>query len=138
MKVNKKIIAAVLGAGIIAAGLTGCTTDSDRVSQNLSTDAEYFRLNRDIVFYNGITDKYVAEVKGRCSVDDSADLTDVVAVTCKVGPNTYTKDYLHVSDNVTWFSLQTEATESNIYSRQIILKPQNIIPDIQVRTGAQD
>lgn len=132
-----------LTAGVIlttaAVGLTACQSDAHRVSENLSTDAEQFRLERDIVFYNGITNQYLAEVKGRCSVDTASGLpARSLAVTCKVGPNTYTKDYLGLSDNVTWFMLQSEPTPSNVYRREIILKPENIIPDIQVQTGAQD
>lgn len=138
MRNKIKVAGAAVTGALLVAGLTGCVSDAHRVSQNLSTDAEQFRLERDIVFYNGITDKYVAEVKGRCSVDDSPDLTDVVAVTCKTGPGTFTKDYLHVSDNVTWFMLQSKPTPSDVYRREIILKPQNIIPDIQVQTGETD
>jgi hypothetical protein len=135
----KKKIALVAAGGLaVMAALTGCTSDAHRVSENLSTDAEQFRIERDIVFYNGITDKYVAEVKGRCSVDDSDTLSHVVAVTCKTGPNTYTKDYLHVSDNVTWFMLQSAPTPSDVYRREIVLKPETVIPDIQVQAGPQE
>lgn len=128
-----------LGISALALGaLTACVSDAHRVSENLSTDAEQFRLERDIIFYNSITDKYMAEVKGRCSVDESADLRNTLAVTCKVGPNSYSKDYLGKSDNVAWFMLQTAPVESNVYRKEIILKPETIIPNFQVQVGPQE
>lgn len=123
-----------LAAGVV--GLTGCQSDAHRVSDNLSTEAENFNITRTIVFYNGITDKYVAEVKGRCSVDTQDGLPgDALAVTCKIGPNQYTKDYLGLSDNVTWFALQTETAAVSPYFHEVIFKPENIIPNIQVQAG---
>lgn len=138
MKLRTKIIVGtslVTLAGV--AMLTGCSSDSDVASQNLSTEAEQFKVERQIVFYNGITDKYVAEVTGRCSVDDSADLADTLAVTCKIGPNKYIKNYLGKSDNVTWFALQTKAVDVSVYHYEVVFKPENVVPDLVVDTGRQ-
>lgn len=128
---NKKA-AAVVVLGALA--LAGCSSDSDRASYNLSKEAEQFRVERNIVFYNGITDKYVAQVKGRCSVDDSEDLTNTLAVTCMVGPDEYIKNYLGKSDNVTWFALQEKPVDVSVYRYEVIFKPENIVPDIRVET----
>ena len=128
-------------ATLVVAGalLTGCQSDSQTVSQNISTEAEQFRISRDIVFYNGITDKYIAEVKGRCSVDDAGDglPSRTLAVTCKIGPNKYIKDNLGLSDNVTWFNLQESPVDASVYHYEIILKPEAVIPDLHVETGTQ-
>ena len=69
MKIITKLaaIAAVATLGLV--GLTGCTSDADMVSENLSTDAEQFKIQRQIVFYNGITGEYLLEINGRCSVE---------------------------------------------------------------------
>jgi outer membrane lipoprotein SlyB len=42
--------------------LAGCT-DADMVSQNLSRDADYFKVNRRVVFYNGITSDYMLSIE---------------------------------------------------------------------------
>jgi hypothetical protein len=136
MRNAKKIIVGALVAAAATVGLTGCVSDAHRVSDNLSTEAENFNITRDIVFYNGITDKYVAEVKGRCSVDTQEGLPgQALAVTCKIGPSQYTKDYLGLSDNVTWFALQTETSDVSPYFHEVIFKPTSIIPNIQVQAG---
>lgn len=122
--------ALVAVAAPLTLGLAACASDSQRVSDNLSTEAEQFRVNRDIVFYNGITDKYVAEVKGRCSVDTQEGLPGgTIAVTCETAPGQYIKDYLGKSDNVTWFMLQVDPNTVSPYHYEIILKPQNVIPE---------
>lgn len=140
MKNNKfvKFAAAGLVAIGLAGGLSACYSDSDTVSENLSTEAEQFRIERKIVFYNAITDKYIAEVTGRCSVDPASGLPGgTLAVTCKIGPNAYSKDYLGKSDNVTWFMLQQETVDVSVYHKEIILKPESIVPDFRLETGTQ-
>lgn len=46
--------------------LAGCSSDADVASDNLSKAAEQFEVNRRIVFFNGITDKYLLTIEGRC------------------------------------------------------------------------
>lgn len=134
----KKIIGIAAAVLIAGTALTGCTSQSDTVSQNISQDAEYFKISRQIVFYNGITDKYIAEVNGRCSVDESSDLNDTLAVTCKVGPDQFVKDYLGKSDNVTWFALQTVPAKSDPYHYEIYFKPEEIVPNVKISTSVTD
>jgi len=84
----------------------GCN-DSNVVSSNISTDADNFKINRRIIFYNGITDKYIFVIEGFCSIEkDNRD--NQLEVTCKVGKNSYKKHYLGISDNVTYFIEQLE------------------------------
>jgi len=72
----KKILLAILVA-IVGVSFSGCT-DADVVSKNLSKDADMFRINRRIVFYNGITNQYILEIDGFCSIEDSKNIQDAV------------------------------------------------------------
>lgn len=133
-----KTIAAVVGLAIgTALGLAGCSSDADTVDRNISIEAEQFRIDRDIVFYNSITDKYMFEIKGKCSVDDSVDLSRTLAVTCRIGPDKYVKEYLGKSDNVAWFSIQTKPSDVSRYHYEVIFKPEQIVPDVRVEGGQQ-
>jgi hypothetical protein len=126
-KFRTLIVVALLGAGL---ALTACSSQSDTVSHNISNDADNYRIYRDIVFYNGITDKYIAEFKGYCSLgndDKSGELT----YTCKVGPDTYIKNFLGLSDNVTYFALQTVPSTADPYHYEVNFTPETVIPDIQ-------
>ncbi|MEZ2132509.1 MULTISPECIES: hypothetical protein [unclassified Sinorhizobium] len=129
----KRIALAAVAATAI---LAGCT-DADIASSNISKAADNFEIVRRVVFYNGITDKYVLTVEGRCSLgnfDASRELT----VTCKTGPNTYKKHFLGLSDNVTYFAEQLEPAEASAYHYRVTFKPQAIIPDVDFRGDEQE
>jgi len=110
-------------------GILGCTSDADIASHNLSKDAEMFRVDRRIVFYNGITDKYILSVEGKCSVEF---YTEKFTVTCKIGPEEYVKHYLGRADNVFPFVEQLKASDVSTYRYKVIFKPLSIIPDIEL------
>lgn len=112
--------------------LAGCVNDAAIVSQNISNDAQNFKIVRRIVFLNGITDTYLLEIVGLCSIDDTSG-SKKVSVTCKVAENNYKKHYLHISDNVTYFSEQMEPAASNASRYKVTFKPSVIIPDISLR-----
>lgn len=109
----------------------GCTTDADVASHNLSQSADMFKINRRIVFYNGITGDYILVLEGLCSLgnyDDPGELS----VTCKTGPDSYKKHFLGLSDNVTYFAEQIESSDVSPYHYKVIFKPAAIIPDIDI------
>lgn len=122
----KKLLS-VLFILFVVVTLQGCATDSEVVSHNLSKDADQFKIERRIIFYNGITDKYMFEMVGRCSIEvDSMD--NQLEVTCKVGENQYQKHFLGLSDNVTYIVEHLGTSPSNEYRYKIIFKPESILP----------
>ena len=72
---------------LLALTLTACMTDAQIASQNLSVEAGNFKVDRRIVFYNGITDSYILVIEGKCQIEHEAKLS----VTCKTGENSYKK-----------------------------------------------
>lgn len=130
-------VGGAFAALIVAAGLAGCTSKADTVSANLSKDADSFKIEREIVFYNGITGEYVADVTGRCSIGNS-DPAGELSYTCEVGKDTYIKNFLGLSDNVTWFALQVAPYPEDPYHYKVIFKPEEIIPNIDVQTSGGD
>lgn len=125
----KKILAALI-AGVALVSVSACGDDADVVSKNLSKDADNFKIPRQIVFYNGITNEYIAEVNGYCSVESSGHRLDVV---CKVGEDKYIKNFLGLSDNVTWFALQSDPATVSDSRYKVVFKPSTVIPDLEVR-----
>lgn len=129
MKHAKKIAAATLVAGL---ALTGCTNvnDSDVVNENISTDADNFKILRQITFINGITDKYLLTVEGYCQLEtgDAKKLT----VTCKV-PGGYKREYIGLSDNVTYMVQQLNAANVSPDHYKIVWKPEVIVPTFEKR-----
>jgi hypothetical protein len=119
---------------LIDAFFIGCQTDSQVVSSNLSKAADMFEINRRIVFYNGITDKYILSIEGRCSIEFK---TIKFVVTCKTGPSEYKKHYLGKADNVFPFVEQLEGQNVSVYQYRVIFKPESIIPNIDLETSLE-
>lgn len=122
------IVALALSVGLIS----GCQSDAYIASQNLSKAADMFEINRRVIFMNGITDTYMLSIEGRCSIEDQGNQLEV---TCKVGPNSFKKHFLGLSDNVTYFVEHLDPTDVSVYRYRIIFKPATIIPDIDLRVG---
>lgn len=130
----RKLAIAVLGlclTGVVA----GCSSDADKVNKNIGKACEQFECQRKIVGINGITDKVLLEVEGRCSLEQNGSLPRNLEVICKQGPNNYKKHFIGLSDNVTWISTQVEGLDADEYRTRIILKPQNLVPDFDLVTG---
>jgi len=134
---NRTIVPAVLAAALLAVPLvlTGCTkTDADVAAHNISKAAEQFEVLRRIVFINGITDKYLLEIDGYCSVETSESaLGGSIEVTCKTGKGKFKKSFLGLSDNVTYFCEQLESKGVGTDRYQVNFKPSVIVPDVKVR-----
>jgi hypothetical protein len=126
----KRILSA-LGIVGVALGLGACT-DAEMASQNISKAADYFEINRRIIFYNGITDNYMLTIEGRCSIKkDNQD--NQLEVTCKTSPTEYKKHFLGISDNVTYFVEQLDYANVSVYQYRVVFKPSAIVPDVEVR-----
>ena len=125
--VKKLAIALAVVGGLT---LAGCSSDSEVASENLSKDADNFKIQRRIVFVNGITDKYLMSVEGRCSITDAEGQLEV---TCKVGDDEYKKHFLGLSDNVTYFAEQIDGASVSTDHYKVIWKPSVIVPDVEAR-----
>lgn len=118
-------------ASAILAVLAGCN-DADVASRNLSTAADNFQIERRVVFYNGINGEYMLTIEGLCSLGND-DKPKEVTITCKTGEKSYKKHFLGLSDNVTYFVEQMDATDASVYHYKVVFKPSVIIPDISIK-----
>lgn len=90
-------------------------------------DSDNFKVNRRIIFVNGITDRYMFTIEGFCSI---APEDKKLTVTCKVGDG-YKRDYLGLSDNVTYMVEQLDGASVSPDHYIVNFKPETILPDIQ-------
>lgn len=128
-KVQKFTAAAVLTAGLV---LTGCSSQADTVSDNLSKEADSFNVERRIAFINGITDKYLLTIEGKCSIKDA---NGQLEVTCKTGDDSYKKHFLRLSDNVSYVVEQVDDVNVDPFHYEVIFRPESIVPDINMQTS---
>lgn len=130
MKTVRKIITLSIAA-VLTLALAGCS-DADTASHNLSQDSDNFKIARKIVFFNGITDKYLLSIEGYCSIH--VDTTEhQLEVTCKTGKDEYKKHFLGLSDNVTYFVEQVDGAHVSPNHYKVVLKPETVLPNFEIR-----
>ena len=122
----RKIILFLVVVGVLAV-LVGCSTDARMASKNLSKAADQFQIARRVVFFNGITDKYLLSIEGLCSIEDQGNQLEV---TCKTGPESYKKHFLGLSDNVSYFVEQVSDVGVSTARYKVIFRPTEIVPDV--------
>ncbi len=121
----------IILAASVCLALAACDRDAQVASRNLSYQADNFQIARRIVFYNGITNEYILEVRGMCSLGTGSE-THSLAVTCKVNGE-YKKHFLGLSHNVTWFAEQIDSANVSTQRYSVSFKPSTIIPAIELR-----
>lgn len=128
MTARNRLVQLAAAAAAIAAG---ACTDAQIASQNLSRASDQFEVARRVVFYNGITDTYMLEITGRCSIE--ADTRDgQLEVTCRHGDE-FKKHFLGLSDNVSYFVEQIDAERVSTAHYRVVFKPQVVVPDVDLR-----
>jgi len=128
----RKISVSIIASLVL---LIGCD-DAKMASRNLSKAADNFEVNRRIVFYNGITDSYILNIEGLCSINGGRG--SQLEVTCKTGPTAYKKHFLGLSDNVTFFAEQLDSNEVSVYHYRVVFKPQSIIPNVDLKINTRE
>lgn len=111
--------------------VTACgKSQADVAAHNISKAAEQFEVPRTIVGINGITDKYLWEVRGYCSVETSSSgLTGALEVTCKISDHKYKKLFFGLSDNVTYVVQQIDPIDVSTSHYRVLFRPGTIVPD---------
>lgn len=129
----KKI--SILTVAFCIAFLSACGDDAHIASRNLSKAADNFQIMRRVVFMNGITDNYMLEIVGLCSILDQKKQLEV---TCKTGQQAFKKHFLGLSDNVTYFVEQLKPRNVSTYHYRVTFKPQSIVPDFNLKIDADE
>ncbi|WP_434922921.1 hypothetical protein ACR9WD_05890 [Glutamicibacter sp. PAEs-4] len=131
---NTKKTTTITAALLATIALAGCTTNADMANENLSIAADNFEVQRHIVGVNGITGEYAFEVVGRCSINDQGHQLEV---TCRHGENEYRKHMIGLSDNTFYVAEQLDAIDVSVYHTRIIIKPETLLPELELQTGKQ-
>ena len=132
LKTIGSFAAICLAVGVLGGGLAACSRSADIASHNISERADNFEIPRRVVLYNGITDAYIQEVKGFCSLGNN-DGAGEVSVTCKADNGEFVKHIWKLGDNVTVFSEQLQGVTVNTNFYSVTFKPTAILPAITLR-----
>lgn len=125
---KKKNLSIVLACGLIAAMLTGCDTEANRVSHNFSQQADNFNVVREITVINCIQGDVLFQMSGKMSI--TADTSDNQLEVIVEDDGTYVKHFIGLSDNVTYVveDLNLGANDVNKYKYTLNFNPNMWIP----------
>lgn len=120
----------ILIAAIAILGLTGCDSAST-VSNNISREADEFKVKRRITFINLRSNDYLFQVTGNCSVKDGT--SDELELICRIGEDKYQKHFLKKANETTYVVEQLEYSDVSRYDYEFVFRPEAIIP-VQIKT----
>jgi hypothetical protein len=124
---NKKAWGALgISLGALALMGNGCSTDANVADENLKKAAEQFEVSRRITVVNGITDKYMMVVEGKCSLEFPDNRVEII---CKLKDGNFKKHHVIKSDNVFVMSEQTDGTGVDTSQYRVIFKPEALVPN---------
>lgn len=114
---------------IMAAGITGCQTEADKVSYNLSLEADNFNVVRQLTVINCIEGDVLFQMTGKMSI--TADTSDnQLEIIVENEDDSYVKHFVGLSDNVTYVveDLNLGANEVEKYKYTLNFNPKMWIP----------
>jgi hypothetical protein len=132
----------LLLAGVMSFVMTGPTSagifsdDATTASRNLSKAADNFEVMRRVVFMNNVTNAYMLEIIGYCSIKVDT-MQSQLEVTCMTDDD-FKKHFLGLNDTTTYFIEQLQPSRVSRSHYRVTFKPQAIIPDVDFRWDTDD
>lgn len=122
---KKKIILlfSLLAVGTI---VTACSTQAEKVSYNVSQDADNFNVIRRVAVINTRTDKVEFEVIGNISVDTS-DKNKLVII-AETDKGVYKKHLVNMTEWNMYVVEDLDGAKVNKYKYEVNYMPESIIP----------
>lgn len=118
----KKVVAILMIAAVIM--LAGCS-QADKVSYNLSEEADRFNVQRRLTVINARTDKPVLEVVGLLSVKQSSGDIDVIV---EVAPGVYKKHFFNLNAWTIYAVEDISGAYVDKYHYELNFQPEMIVP----------
>lgn len=127
----KKVFAALLICGCL---LTGCSSEAERVSYNISREADGFNTLRQITVLNCIQGDVLFQMTGKMSI--TADTTDnQLEITVKDEKGNFKKHFIGLSDNVTYVVEDiTDNADVSEYHYELVFNPKMWLP-VNIKLG---
>ena len=120
---KKALLAITLG---LCLTLSGCT-QAERVSYNVSKQADNFNVKRRLTVINTRTDKCILQMTGKISIED---VTDGIAVLVEVDRDKgiYQKHWVYLNENTMYTVEDLNGVEVSKYAYEMEFMPQMLTP----------
>jgi hypothetical protein len=123
---KKKIVLILMVVSLVMV-IAGCSTEAEKVSYNLSQEADNFNVARQLTVIDCITGDVLFQMTGRISI--KADTSDKqLEVTVEDENGNYQKHFVGLSDNVTYVVEQLRSKGVDRYKYTLNYNPKMWIP----------
>ena len=128
---KKKILSFILVLGVLGS-VVGCESQAQRVSYNLSQEADNFNSVRQLTVMNCITNEILFQMTGKISIEaDTAD--NQLEIIVEVEDGVYKKHFVGLGDNVAYVVEDVTGNDVSNYKYTLNFNPKMIIP-FEVKT----
>ena len=121
----KKKFVTLISLMAVGVSLSACT-EAEKVSYNVSKEADNFNVVRRVAVINTRTDKVEFEVMGNISVDTSNE--NKLVIIAETGKDTYKKHLVNMTDWNMYVVEDLEGADVNKYRYEVNYMPESIIP----------
>ena len=129
MKRFFRLILMLVLAAVVAVTLSGCR-EAERVSYNLSKEADNFNVVRRLTVFDTRTDTVMFQMTGTFSIATDYD-DGQLEVTCELPDGTYAKHYCYLSRDTTYVVEDLSGTDVSKYSYELNFLPETI-PGVKI------
>jgi hypothetical protein len=123
---SKKLIAVVVMVIMAMSLLVGCQREADKVSYNLSMEADNFNVARKLTVINQRTDTILFQMTGNFSIEKESD--GDLAVIGENDNGTYYKHFVYLSSEISYIVEDLGKTTVNKHKYEINFNPEMLIP----------
>ena len=121
----KKILC-VMFALVMVLTLCACGTQAERVSYNISQQADNFNVTRRLAVINARSDEPVFELIGNFALSNTS--TNELAVTVETAPGQYKKHYVYLNEWTIYVVEDVSGCYVDPYHYEVNFLPEMIIP----------
>lgn len=122
---KKKLLGITMLVVLTCGLLSGCT-EAEKVSENVSTEADNFNVLRRFAVINTRTDKVEFEVIGAFSLDASN--SKKISLICEMEDGTYKKHIIGLNQNTMYVIEDLGGAKVNKYKYEVNYIPESIVP----------
>ena len=123
---KKKLLSLILVLGVVGS-VVGCESQAQRVSYNLSQEADNFNSVRQLTVMNCITNEILFQMTGKISIEaDTAD--NQLEIIVEVEDGVYKKHFVGLGDNVAYVVEDVTGNDVSNYKYTLNFNPKMIVP----------
>ena len=121
---KKRVVLIVLLMAVVV--LLSACSQADRVSYNISKEANNFNVTRRLAVINARTDKPIFELIGNFSLSNNS--TNELQITCEVAPGQYKKHFVYLNEWTIYVVEDVSGASVDSYKYEVNFLPEMFIP----------